>query len=903
MTTRPAPWIKRVFRLPGTSARALSDLDAEFAFHFQERVEELMAQGMGNDDAEREVRRRFGDVSDYRRQAHAIDERILRQHTRVDRTETLARELRHAMRALRRSPSFSVVAVLTLALGIGATTAIFTVLDRVVLRPLPFANAHRLVNVRSAVSGRTAAGFWGVSVAGYFEYRRHNHTFDDIGAYGWWLPTVTDQNGPERVPGAVATASLVHVLGLRAAAGRLITANDDHPGAPNVAVLGYDLWRRRYGADPTIVGRTITIEGSPFTVVGVMGEGMQLPDQRVDVWLPLPIDSLAPPVNDHSLRAIGLLKEGVSPADAQRDLAALTRRFPELFPDAYSESFLREYHFVPDVVPARDVILGNVGRVLWVLLASVGLVLVIACANVANLQLVRLELRQREVDVRRALGATHWHITWHFLSEALLLSAAAGVTGVGLAWSGIRILLAIAPSSIPRLAEVHLGAAAVVFATALSLGIGILFGAAAGVRYRRANFAGLREGARGATASGGQLAARDVLLVSQVAIALVLLAAAALLLQSFRNLRNVRPGFDPAGALTFNVSLPRSSYGSYAAVEGFYRRLVDRLSALPGVTAVGATQGVPLSTYSNTACALVFVEGRPVAKGETAPCVLKTLVTPTYFAALRIPVRGRVPTWTEVEEGRADLVISASLARRLWPGEDALGKGLSNGSRPPFYRVVGIAGDVHAEGLDQPPTDAVYYPLMPPTGRSLWSPPNEMGVVVRTSSARAEALTGSVRQAIADLDKTVPMANAQSLAAIVAQSMARWSFATLLLGIAGGMALLLSAVGVFGAIAFVVSRRRREIGVRIALGARPASVSAGIVLQTLRLGAIGAVLGIIAALASTRVLRSLLVGVGPSDPMVLVAVTVVLLAVVAAAGFIPARRAARVDPVDALRAE
>ena len=413
----------------------------------------------------------------------------------------------------------------------------------------------------------------------------------------------------------------------------------------------------------------------------------------------------------------------------------------------------------------------------------------------------------------------------------------------------------------------------------------------------------MREGARGATASRGQLGTRDVLLVGQVAIALVLLAAAALLVQSFRNLRNVKPGFDPTGALAFTVSLPRSTYRDYATVERFYRRLIERLSGLPGVTAVGATQGLPLSQYSDAACATVFIEGRPLARGESAPCVRKTLDAPTYFAAMGIPVRGRVPSWTEVEQGRADVVISASLARRFWPGEDALGKGISNASQPPFYRVVGIAGDVRAEGLDQPPTDAVYYPLMPAPGRYLWSPPNEMSVIVRTRSDHPEALTEGIRRAIADLDKGVPIANTQPLSAVVAQSMARVSFATLLLGVAAALALLLSAVGVFAAIAFVVSQRRREIGVRIALGARPSSVSLRIVIQTLRLGVIGAVLGVAVALATTRVLRSLLLGVGPSDPRLLLLVTLIVLGVVAIAGYLPARRAGRVSPVEALRAE
>jgi predicted permease len=414
---------------------------------------------------------------------------------------------------------------------------------------------------------------------------------------------------------------------------------------------------------------------------------------------------------------------------------------------------------------------------------------------------------------------------------------------------------------------------------------------------------GAREGARGTTASRGQVATRDVLLVGQVALATVLLAAAALLVQSFRNLRNVRPGFDASNVLSFTVSLPRARYHDYAGVEAFYRQLDERIAGLPSVTAVGITQSLPLDEFSGAACTLLFAEDKPLASGEQPPCIVKPLVAPTYFGALRIPVRGRVPTWSETEQGAAGVVVSETLARRFWPGEEALGKSISNTTKPPFYRVVGVAGDVRDQGLDQPPQAIIYFPLMPATGTHLWSPPNDMRVVVRTSSARPAAIVDGIRRAVAELDARVPIANIEPMEVIVARSMARISFATLLLGISATMALALSAIGVFGAIAFVVSQRRREIGVRIALGARPASVSGRIVVQALRLGVIGAVLGLVAAVAATRLLGSLLVGITASNPVLLIVVALIVLSVVAIASFLPARRAARVSPVEALRAE
>jgi predicted permease len=811
-------------------------------------------------------------------------------------------EIRYAARALRRSVLFSVTAIATLALGIGATTAIFTVLDRVVLRPLPYSSADRLVNIRSSVSGKTTAGFWGVSVAGYFEYRRHNHTFEDLGAYASWLPTIAaEDNSPERVPGALVTASVVHVLGLRALTGRLFTIDDDHPGAPSVVVLSEELWQRRFGRDPHIVGQSIVVEGTPHTVVGIMAAGMQLPDQAVAVWLPLPIDSLAPPVNDHSLNVIGKLKPDVTPAAAQRDLATLTTRFPELFPNAYSAEFIRDYHFTPVVTPTRDLVLGDIGRVLWILLGADALVLLIACANVANLHLVRLELRQREIAVRRALGASTRHLTWHFLSESLLLAAAAGALGIFLSWIGIRTLLSLAPASIPRLAEIHLDAATIVFAVLLTSGIAIVFGLAP--HLRRSDLTALRESGRGATSSKGQLSTREVLLVAQVALAFVLLAGAALLVESFRNLRQVRPGFDPENALTFTVALPRASYHDFASVERFYRMLLERLSGLPDVTAAGATQSLPLADYGGAACALVFLQERPLASGEQPPCITKMLVAPTYFEAMRIPVRGQVSSWSDVENHVAGVVVSEAFARRFWPNENALGKAIGNSPRPPFYRIVGIAGDVRADGLDQPAPAIVYYPMVPLAGTFLWGSPSEMSVVLRTRSDDPLALAPYVRRTMADLDRSVPIANVAALRSLVSHSMARVAFATLLLGIAAAMALLLSAIGVFGAIAFMVSQRRREIGVRIALGAEPQKVSLRIVLQAVRFGAIGLAIGLVIAIATTRLMRSLLVGVRPADPLSLVLAAIVVLGAVAVSSYLPARRAAHVSPVDALRAE
>ncbi|MFL5606629.1 MAG: ABC transporter permease, partial [Gemmatimonadaceae bacterium] len=549
MSRDGARWqLRRVFRLPATRARARRAVDEELCFHLDERIEELVARGMTRADAESEARRRFGDIREYRKQAVAIDEQIIQEQRRMDIFDAFVLETRQAARTLARSRGFTLTAVLTLGVGLGAATAIFAMLDAVVLRPLPYADAHQLVELTSPVPKMKGDTLWGLARHEMFYFKEHSRTLADVGVYQNSQMTVSGagtSQPAERVRAAMVSASLFNVLGITPALGRALRPEDNVVDPPPVIVLAHGFWMRRFGGDPNVVGRVIDMEGFPMTVVGVLPPSAQLPDVQVDVWAPGYVNPAAQPQNNHTWNAIGRLRAGFSAADAQRELTPLTARLPELFPNAEPASFMKGTGFRTQVRPLRDAVVGDVmTRALWILFGSVLLVLLIAAANLSNLFLVRLEARRRETAVRAALGADRLHLATQFLAESLLIALAAAVVAVALAALGLRALLAVAPTDLPRLAEVHLGAAGMAFAiggalvAAVALAVLPLFGAPA------LDLGVLREGGRGMTTSRRRHAARAALVVSQVALSLVLLTAAGLMVRSFRNLRAVQPGFE-----------------------------------------------------------------------------------------------------------------------------------------------------------------------------------------------------------------------------------------------------------------------------------------------------------------------------------------------------------------------
>ncbi len=803
-----------------------------------------------------------------------------------------------ALRGLARSPGFTLLAILTLALGIGGNAALFTVVDSVLLRPLPYRDAERLVVVSHPLT--TQGGVeWNLSPHGFFYIQDQNVVFEDIGVYMTGSANLAAEGAPDRARIAAVSASLLRTLEARATAGRLFEDADNEPGAPAVAVLGHGFWQRRYGGRADVVGTSIRVNGEDVTVVGVLEAGLTLPGETIDVWRPMVLDRSSRPVNSHYLSSIARLKPGTALEAAQQNVTALAGRFVEVLPTAYDETFIREYGFTTRVRPLREKVVGNAATMLWVVFGGVGIVLLVGCANVANLFLVRAEGRVREVAVRSALGATRGRLARHFITESLLVSLAAGALALLLAQTGVRALLALAPSNLPRLSEVALRGSTVVFALTLSVIAGIVFGLFPVARWTEAKRSdALRDGGVRTTASRSRHRVRGSLVVAQVALALVLLAGAGLMLRSFQALRGVEPGYDPAGTLTFDVALPAVNYGTHADASRFWERLLVEVRTLPGVTRAGVISALPLK--SAAPCSLFFARDRPLSQREMAPCYETLFVTPELFETLALQVAGRTFRPADVDPPTHVAILSRTLAERTWPGESAIGRAISTWGIVD-HEVIGVAEDVRLRRLDEPPTPLVYLPMIPPAEGGQWNPVRSATVVVRTTRVDPTSLTAELRLAVSRVDPEIPIANVETLDEVVAASLSRVSFLTVLLGIAATVALLLGTIGLYGVVAYVVNERRSEIGIRMALGARVGGIVRMFVRQALALTVLGVGLGLVGALGAGRVLRSQLFGVAAGDPITLVLVAAILLGIASIAAWLPARRASRIDPVDTMR--
>jgi predicted permease len=770
------------------------DVDEELRLHLDLMTADLEHAGMGSAAAREEALRRFGDVSVFRSETCEIERDIGRERRRMEISDAIRRETRHALHSLARAPMFTAVAVLTLALGIGATTAIFTLIDSIVFRPLPYPAQDRLVQLGHGAP-RVSEGVWGSSVASYFFYLDNNRSLDEMGAYATQTYTVTAGGDAERFEGARVSASLLRVLGARPVHGRLINDEDDMPGAPPVALLSHEIWLSRFGGDPDVVGRTVDLSSFPFTIVGVLQPRFRLPGHDTRIWTALQLDRSLEPVNWHYVQSYARLLPGTSVESATADIQRLTDRLPEEFPGPYSAAFMERSGFHASVDLVRSQMLGSIDRVLWMVFGAVGLVLLIACANVGNLMLVRAESRRRESSLRAALGAERAHLAVHYMTESLVLTITASVLGAALAFAGVKLLVAMAPANVPRLDEIAVGWRALGFAMILALSTGVLFGLIPLVRTHN-DFGELRAGGRGATSSRERQFVRRALVIGQVAMALVLLAGGALMLQSLVNLRSVRSGFDPENVLVFQAFTPDASYDHDEMVR-FQRELSDRMRALPGVEHVGGTTRVPLAP-TGLNCSYTVAEGHEVTSDDGA-CLPTVHVLPGSFASMGIPLlAGRDITWSDVEQRTGAAVISRTLADRLWPDEVPIGTGIiTYQDGPPGYRIVGVADHVRSDGLDKAPVEAVYYPTTAMSGAAVTGHPfPEIHYTVRTAGVDAGSLAPALRQVIRDMDPTIPLAGAQTVTDVVARSgqVARISFMMMLLGISAVMALFLSAV-------------------------------------------------------------------------------------------------------------
>ena len=881
--------------------RVEEEVDEELAHHLAMRYADNLALGMGETEAWEDALRRFGNVARVREEMEAIDREAIKGERRMELFDSIIRETRLALRTLSRAPGFALLTILTLGLGIGASAAIFTLLDSIVLRPLPYPNADRIVQLMHPVPKVGDNQRWGTSEAGYFDYLSHNRSFEKLAGYTSRTFALSDGKGSERVDAVGVTSSMFEVLGARAAMGRLFTAEDDapHVGVKTV-VMSHDEWQSRYGGRRDVIGQAVRLDGESYTVIGVLPAKFNLPGQHSAYYVDLHLDPAKRAANYHWVGVYGLLKPGVTPDAASADLQRVMRDFPERMPSAYSDRFFNETGFHPAVTTVRSELLGSIDRTLWILLAAVGLVLMIACANVANLFLVRTEARRREIAVRSALGAQSPHLAVHFLAESLVITILAGLFALCVVYAGIRGLVAIAPTGVPRLDEVQIGWRVLGFTAVLALLCGVLFGSFPLIR-RRSSYGALREGGRGLTASRGQHLARNGLVAAQMALALVLLIAGALLLQSYRNLRSVDIGVVPENVLTAQISLPYSRYDEHEEIRAFFEALAQRVDALPGVTHVGYTASLPLA--SGNWCSATQVEGVD-GKVADAACVPINQIGPGYFEAMGIKVRGSTFTWSDLNRRAGVAIISRALADRFFPGQDPIGKHvMSYRSGPPWYEIVGVADNVRSEGADRPPTEPLYYPMVPMDIPGSWSTMNNMIITIKTVSNRPELLTPSLRQILASIDTEVPLADVSTMEDVISSSaaVARSSFTLLLLALAAGLALFLSAVGLYGVISYIANQRRAEIGVRLALGARSDQVRRLIVTQSLGVVAFGAAIGLPVAFFGTRVLRTLLFGVSPTDAGTFVGVTLMLLIVGGCASWLPALRAARVQPMQVLR--
>ena len=904
---RPRRVFQRLRDLVAWGARD-RDIHDEMQFHIESLARQYMADGMPEADARLTARRQFGSPLKMREQGHGV--------RGAGFVEDAVREVRHAARRLVRTPGFTLAAMLTLALAIGANASIFTLVHRIVLNPLPYPESDRLIELDHGAALINVPAGMGMKVGLYHYYSERARTLDGIAVYSTGDATLIGDGEPERVRVTRATTTLAPVLGVAPASGRWFTSAEAAPGAPRVAVISHGLWLRRFGGNADVLGRQVSIDGAPTDIIGVMPADYALPDPTVDVWLPDPV-SRATGLGIWTHDGIARLRDGVSVADVRSEIDRLIRDLPQAFPgDPLLGASGAGIGVMSTARPLKEAIVGEIAGTLWLLLAAVGVVLLVAAANVANLFLVRAEARQREVAVRRALGAEGRGIAQLFLTESALLSLAACAAGLFLAWGGVRLLLTAAPASLPRATEVHIDPTVLVFTLGLSVLAALILGAVPLVRGTRLA-ASLHDGGRGTAAPRTRHRARHVLMGAQVALALMLVVASGLLVRSFWALRGIDPGFDARSAITFDIGLPLRDYPDRDAALRAHQAVVDRISEVPGVARVSASTCLPLrgACFGNG----VVVEGREIRQATDVGTVSFRAVSGDHLESMGIRLRrGRGIERRDVESREPITVVDEAFADLIFPNEDPIGRRVT-WSMPPetpgqapnstWLTIVGIVSSTPARTLGEDLRLPQLYMPMSLVGEYDARPWEYIGPQVRTMSyvVRSDAVTAgllpAVRRAIDAVDPNLAMARVTTLQETLDRASSGMAFTMVLLTIAAAVALLLGVTGIYGVISYIVSQRTAEIGVRLALGAEPGGIAGLIVRQGGTVAIVGVAVGLMAALAGGRLIDSLLYGVTPRDPGVLAVATFGLLAVALFACWLPARRAARLSPVDALRAE
>jgi len=891
-------WLKQLF----SRRRLYRELSEEIQAHLDEKTEELVAGGMSREQARHAARREFGNVG--------LAEENARGVWRWPTIEDFLLDVRYGLRTLRHNPVFAVVGLLTIAIGIGANAAVFSVVNSVLLKPLNYPKAEELVALHQIAPGAEGlADFENgllLSPSMYFTYAEQNRTFQSLGVWVTGTANVTGLAEPEQVRAVDVSDGVLQALGTPPEVGRWFSAADQVPGGPETAILSYGYWQRRFGGDRSVIGRNILVDSHPREIVGVMPKGFQFVDADFDLVRPLAFNRGKLNLAGFGFHGIARLKPGATIAEADADM---TRMLP-IWMDSWSNGpgqnshIYEQWKITPMIRLLKQEVIGNVGELLWVVMGTIGLVMLIASANVANLMLVRVEARQQELAVRAALGAAWTRIVRGLLVESVILGLMGGVSGVGLAYAGARFLVAAGPANLPRLNEISIDARTLGFTLVLSLLSGLLFGLLPALKYAGPRTcATLRSAGRTISASRERHRARNLLVVGQVAMALVLLVSAGLMIRTFAALRTVEPGFMDAQHLQLmRISIPDSLIQEPERVTRTQNAILDKLAAIPGVKSAAFVSEMPMEGF-DSAWDEIYAEDKVYADNTIPPLRLYKYVSPGLFqtAGTRL-VAGREMTWSEIYGRQPVVMVSENLARELWGTPSmTIGKHLREFRNLPWNEVIGVVQDVHEIGVQDQVPEIVYWP---PLLQSPFVPVvRTVTFVIRSQRAGTESFLSEVRAAVWSVNANLPLASVRTMQEVYGKSLARTSFTLVMLGIAGAMALTLGIIGIYGVISYSVSQRQREIGIRLALGAQGGDVLQMILRQGAKLALLGVAIGICAAFGLTRLMRNLLFGVSAYDPMTFAAVAVLLVLVALLACFIPARRAMLVDPIVALRYE
>jgi predicted permease len=807
-------------------------------------------------------------------------------------------DVRQAARLLRRQPGFAAAAILTIALGIGATTAIFSVVNGVLIKPLPYPDSEALVRIVHTIDGTVQTYF---SDAIFVTYADNNQAFESIGV---WTPfdlaaTITGNGEPEEVRALTVSRGILTTLGVQPEMGRWFSPADDAPGAPDTVMLTHGYWHRKFAGDSAVLDRSLTINGRPHRIVGVMPAEFRFGGER-DVILPLRIDR-ARLVRLFRLNGIARMKRGVTLAGANADVARLL----ELWFVNFRVNVERKIQWTPTLRPLKADVVGDIGTTLWVLLGAIGIVLLMACANVANLLLVRADARRHEFAIRAALGAQWTRVARALLAESLTLALLGGALGVGLAYAGLRALVASGPSNLPRLSEISMDLGVLGFAVIISLLSGLLFGLMPILKYARPRLAA-SIGARGASQSRERQRSQNALVAVQLAFALVLLVSSGLMIRSFDALRRVEAGFaNPQHLQTFSISIPPASVADPERVTRMQHDILDRIAAVPGVASAAFTTRLPMDTRGRSSAAMIPAD-RPAGDRRPPNRQIKYHSPGMFDTQGTALAAGRDFTWIDIHHARDVAIISENLAREWWgSASDAVGRRIHDFDGGPSGEIVGVAKDVHDDGVHQRAPATVYWPARLHARSFGGAPyqPRRVSIAVRTDRAGTESLLNELRDAVWSVDANLPLAQERTLGELYDASMARTSFTLVMLAIAGAMALLLGICGIYGVLAYAVSQRRREIGIRLALGAQAHQIRRLFVRRGLILIGTGVAIGLAGAAGFTRLMQAMVFGISPLDPVTFATMPIVLAAAALAGSYLPARRAVAVDPVETLRAD